>query len=130
MFKPLPASHFLELSCARRFFLSAITGAGLFLASPVHAPVQAQGADEIMLAEEPVLVEQSALLDRCTSLPWAPNVSIRDPLVFTYYYYWYSDESLENPGLAQFPPPVSRSTGGTQHGTGASSRTCKRPAWT
>ncbi|MFN0070189.1 MAG: hypothetical protein ACKVVP_01705 [Chloroflexota bacterium] len=43
-------------------------------------------------------------VDRCQGLPWVPSFTLRDPLVFTYFYYWYSTQSLTDPDLAQFPP--------------------------
>src|SRR5262245_40567928 len=88
-----------------RLLLAVITAASLLL-----SPFAVQAQDE-MGEDEPAVVEETipeqpeaAPADRCAGLPWAVNVSPRDRLVFTYFYYWYSDESLSDPGLAQFPP--------------------------
>jgi hypothetical protein len=88
-----------------RMLLAAITAASVLINPPIAR------AEDDMAEDEPILVEEStpaqqeaALADRCAGLPWAVNVSPRDRLVFTYFYYWYSDESLSDPGLAQFPP--------------------------
>lgn len=71
--------------------VSAIIGlASVFVSLGIHTAVRAE--------------EAAPLADQCAGVPPALNVGARVPLVFTYFYYWYSEESLTDPQLAQRPP--------------------------
>jgi hypothetical protein len=88
-----------------RLLLAAVATANLMLGIPAARADDEAPADDFALVDEPTSVDAvPTLADRCVGLPWSANVSLRDPLVFTYFYYWYSDESLSDPALAQLPP--------------------------